>query len=66
MIRVGNTSKWALALASCSVAAILAVGCPAKAQTCPAPDFGTTGLVGGSLLRMVLNGAEHDEDETED
>jgi hypothetical protein len=36
MIRVGNTSKWALALASCSVAAILAVGCPAKAQTCPA------------------------------
>jgi hypothetical protein len=31
-----------------------------------APDFGTTGLVGGSLLRMALNGAEHDEDETED
>ena len=31
-----------------------------------APDFRTTGLVGGSLLRMALNGAEHDEDETED
>jgi hypothetical protein len=31
-----------------------------------APDFGTTGLVGESLLRMHRNGAEHDEDETED
>ena len=31
-----------------------------------APDFRTTGLVGGSLLRMALNGAEHDEDTTED
>ena len=31
-----------------------------------APDFRTTGLVGGSLLRKALNGAEHDEDTTED
>ena len=31
-----------------------------------APDFRTAGLVGGSLLRMALNGAEHDEDTTED
>jgi hypothetical protein len=31
-----------------------------------APDFRTAGLVGGSLLRKALNGAEHDEDETED
>ncbi len=31
-----------------------------------APEFRTTGLVGGSLLRKALNGAEHDEDETED
>src|SRR5208283_5780005 len=31
-----------------------------------APDFRTTGLVGGSLLRKALNGAEHDEGETED
>jgi hypothetical protein len=30
-----------------------------------APDFGTSGLVGRSLLRMVLDGAENDEDETE-
>lgn len=31
-----------------------------------APDFGTGGVVGGSLLRMAWNGAEDDEDETED
>ena len=31
-----------------------------------APAFRTAGLVGGSLLRMALNGAEHDEDTTED
>jgi hypothetical protein len=31
-----------------------------------APDFRTTGLIGESLLRKALNGAEHDEDETED
>ena len=30
-----------------------------------APDFGTSGLVGRSVLRMVLDGAENDEDETE-
>ena len=31
-----------------------------------APDFGTSGLVGRSLLRMRQDGAEDDEDETED
>ena len=31
-----------------------------------AREFRTTGLVGGSLLRMALNGVEHDEDKTED
>jgi hypothetical protein len=31
-----------------------------------APFFGTSGLIGESLLRMVLNGGEHDEDKTED
>ena len=29
------------------------------------PGFRTAGLVGGSLLRMALNGAEHDEGKTE-
>ena len=31
-----------------------------------APDFGTSGLVGRSLLRMGQDGAADDEDETED
>jgi len=31
----GNASKSAVGLAVCSAAAILAAGCPAKAQTCP-------------------------------
>ena len=31
-----------------------------------APENGTTGLVGRSLLQMTWNGAEHDESETED
>jgi hypothetical protein len=31
-----------------------------------APDFGTSGIVGGSLLRMEQDGAADDEDETED
>ena len=31
-----------------------------------APDFGTIGLVGKSLLRMALNGAAHDQNETQD
>jgi hypothetical protein len=31
-----------------------------------APDFGTSGIVGRSLLRMEQDGAADDEDETED
>ena len=31
-----------------------------------APDFGTSGIVGSSLLRMGQDGAADDEDETED
>jgi hypothetical protein len=31
-----------------------------------APDFGTSGIVGRSLLRMGQDGAADDEDETED
>jgi hypothetical protein len=30
------------------------------------PDFGTSGIVGRSLLRMEQDGAADDEDETED
>ena len=38
-----------------------------RRDTCEvAPGFRTAGLVGGSLLRMALNGAEHDEGKTED
>ena len=31
-----------------------------------APDFGTSGIVGRSLLRIGQDGAADDEDETED